>query len=401
MIKLVFNFKVTFFLLVAFVILSACKNIEQQEKNPLAIYVDSIKQEYAPDKRTALFNIEANINNGNYILKGESNLPEAVNALKAKLNQANIRFTDSMLLLPTNEFKNSNWAVIKISAANLRSKPGHSQELATQATLGTPVKVYKNDGDWYLVQTPDNYLAWVDRGGIEILKNEEFIKWKSTKKIIYTNLTGYSYESPTSKQVVSDLVAGSILELVDDNDLFYKVNYPDGRLAYIKKGEAQVYDTWLATLNPTTASLEATSKRLMGIPYLWGGTSTKGVDCSGFTKTVYFLNGMVLPRDASQQVNTGNVIDKTKDFNTLDVGDLLFFGNQATDSTKQRVVHVGMWIGNNEFIHSSGRVHISSFDKNATNYDAYNFNRYLQSNRVLKEKTSHLINLQQTPLFKD
>lgn len=242
----------------------------------------------------------------------------------------------------------------------------------------------------------------VDKGGIEILKNNDFKTWKTAEKIIYTNITGFSYTSTTRQETVSDLVAGSILELVADEGSFYQVKYPDGRLAFVKKEEAQTYNSWLAALNPTEESLVATSKQLMGLPYLWGGgTSSKGVDCSGFTKTIYFLNGMVLPRDASQQVNAGIIVDKDKDFSKLAVGDLLFFGRPATDSTKQRVVHVGMWIGNNQFIHSSGRVHISSIDKEATNFDEFNLNRYLQSNRMLHQNTEAILKLKKAKLFMD
>ena len=398
--KLRINSNISFIALAGLLVLGSCKN-EEEVKNPILEYIDDVKTTYAPDKRVALFNIDSKAVKNSFVLKGESNLPEAVKELKTKLNEANITYTDSIQLLPTAEFKNSNWAIVKISVANLRSKAGHSQELATQATLGTPVKVYKNDGDWYLIQTPDNYLAWVDKGGIEILKNNDFKNWKKANKIIYTDITGFSYTSTTRQETVSDLVAGSILELVADEGSFYQVKYPDGRLAFVKKEEAQTYNSWLAALNPTEESLVATSKQLMGLPYLWGGTSSKGVDCSGFTKTIYFLNGMVLPRDASQQVNAGTIVDKDKDFSKLAVGDLLFFGRPATDSTKQRVVHVGMWIGNNQFIHSSGRVHISSIDKEATNFDEFNLNRYLQSNRMLHQNTEAILKLKKAKLFMD
>ena len=119
------------------------------------------------------------------------------------------------------------------------------------------------------------------------------------------------------------------------------------------------------------------------------------------TKTIYFLNGMVIPRDASQQVRTGKQTDEDKNFENLEVGDLLFFGRQATDLTAEKVVHVGMWIGNQEFIHSSGRVRISSFDKETDNYDEYNLNRYLRSKRILKKEDKDLIDLTQTPIFND
>ena len=170
-------------------------------------------------------------------------------------------------------------------------------------------------------------------------------------------------------------------------------------MAFVKKSDASPYQDWKSSLEPTQESLVATSKTMLGVPYLWGGTSIKGVDCSGFTKTIYFMNGMIIPRDASQQIHEGILVDDTKDFDQLLPGDLLFFGKKATETSPERVIHVGMWLGNNEFIHSAGNVHISSVDKNSENFDEYNYNRYLRSKRILNQKDDGLLYLTEEDVF--
>jgi len=107
----------------------------------------------------------------------------------------------------------------------------------------------------------------------------------------------------------------------------------------------------------------------------------------------------VIPRDASQQVHTGITVDSTGNFEKLQDGDLLFFGTKATDSTKEKTVHVGMWIGDNEFIHASGRVRISSMDKASKNYDEYNLNRYLRTKRIFNQEGKGLIYLAKKPVL--
>lgn len=393
--------KIILMSLVAWIV-GACQNSEKENKSLIDSQeiIAEVSKEYAPDKRVALFNVKAEENEGKLVLKGESNLPEAVNSLKLKLEEKQIAYTDSIKLLPGEAMKETQNALVKISVANLRSNPAHSAELATQVTMGTPLKIFKKEGSWYLVQTPDKYLAWVDNGGLEPVTDEKFETWLAAPKLIYTKAFGFSYsEARLDSQEVSDLVAGSIMELLGEQNQFYEVRYPNGETAFVEKNAAQPYKEWIAALNPSEENLIKTSKSLMGLPYLWGGTSPKGVDCSGYTKTIYFLNGIIIPRDASQQAHTGKPVDSTRNFENLIPGDLLFFGRAATDSTSERVVHVGMWIGNNQFIHSSGNVHISTFDSTSTDFDEANYNRYLRSKRILNIEGKGLIYLKNTDLF--
>ena len=389
-------------IIVCFLFLIGCKEDPNAGPSPIELTLAEVKDEYAPDKRVALFDVTAEQSTEKYILKGESILPEAVEALKTRLVADSIPFIDSIQVLPADNLSQNIMAIVNNSVANLRSNPGHSSELATQATLGTILKVYKKEDSWYYVQTPDNYLAWVDEGGIELADRQKAENWGIDEKIIYTQTYGHAYEGPyEDSPIISDLTAGNLLTIVKYAAENYIVRFPDGRNAYVRIDEAKPYNEWLENLNPTEESLVVTGKRLMGVPYLWGGTSTKGVDCSGFTKTIYFLNGMIIPRDASQQVHTGISIDSTRNFENLQKGDLLFFGRKATDSTAEKVVHVGMWIGHNEFIHSSERVRISSFEKGSKNYDEYNLNRYLRTKRIFKQQGDGLIDLTQTLMLKD
>ncbi|MGB7785881.1 MAG: SH3 domain-containing C40 family peptidase [Salinimicrobium sp.] len=391
-----------FLLFTGLSLFTACNSEEekQEEINKAEPVIEQVREEFAPDKRVALFNVTGEETDGTYVVKGESNLPGAVETLRQRLRDSEVKFVDSVQMLPGHELGGKTKALVRTSVANIRSNKGHSSELATQATLGTPLNVLKHEGDWYLVQTPDNYIAWVDHGGITPMSEKEFTDWKAAEKVIFLKAFGLAYASASEgAEIVSDVVAGDIFVLKGSKNGFFEVQYPDGRVGFLKQKEAEKYEKWLKSRDLSEEELVATSKQLMGLPYLWGGTSAKGVDCSGFTKTIYFMNGMVIPRDASQQVHTGKLVDSTKNWDKLKRGDLLFFGTPATDSTKERVVHVGMWIGDNKFIHSSGNVHISSMDKNAEDFDEFNNNRYLRTKRLVGQEDENLQLLSKRDFF--
>jgi gamma-D-glutamyl-L-lysine dipeptidyl-peptidase len=333
---------------------------------------------FAPDRRTAIFNVEAVVQNNKLVLIGKTNLLGAKAFLFEKLTSLKIDFQDQIKTLPEDELGERTYGIITNSVGNMRGGPKHSAEMVTQTLLGTCVNVLEKQGTWYNIQTPDRYLGWIDHGAVRRVTKNELEHWKNAPKVIFTGVVGFSYTEPdTESQTVSDLVFGDILELKDTKDDFYQIAYPDGRKAYLEKRVAKPYAEWLKNTKPDTNNLLKASKKLMGVPYLWGGTSTKGMDCSGFTKTTYLMNGLLLPRDASQQALVGEGVETEDNFSKLKTGDLLFFGNS------ERVVHVGMWIGNGQFIHASNRIEISSFVPTAHNFDEYNFKRFLFAKRIL------------------
>ena len=375
--------KLYYFSIFLLVISCQQKNLDQTES-----IIQEIKNKYAPDNRTAIFEITASSSNP-VILEGESNLKVAKYELLRLLDSLNIKYTDYVTSLPEKELGTDTMAIINVSVASLRGTPRHSSELVTQALLGTPLKILKEQNGWCFVQTPDKYVAWANTSSIERVDVNQFDEWKNSRKVIFLETSGYSIDTTETKRV-SDLVAGNILVLEREDDKYWSVSYPDGRHAFINKGEASQFTQWVSTIEFSKQSIRATAIGLIGVPYMWGGTSTKALDCSGFTRTVFLLHGLMLPRDASQQVNVGKLVDKQKDFSRLEVGDLLFFGNKNEDLT-ERVVHVGLWLGENEFIHASGDVHISSMDSASEIFDHYNFKRYLRTKRIIDtDEVPHL-----------
>ena len=360
---------------------------------------DTIKAQYAPDKRVALFDVNFENASNAIIATGITDSKEAYQKLITNLKALDIEFIDSIRVLPDTVVGTKMFAVAKNSVINIRSAAKHSAELGTQGLLGMSLKILDKEGDFYRIQTPDSYISWVDKGGIQKMDKSEFDTWNASKKVIFTKNFGYVYATKNSNSgIISDITLGGLLKYVSEDERFYKVKYPDNRIGFIKKNEGFIYENWLEQLQPSQENIETIAKKMDGFPYLWGGTSSKGIDCSGFTKMVYLMNGFVIPRDASQQVNAGKTVDTALTFKNLEKGDLLFFGTKATETKNQRVVHVGIWLGNNkmEFMHASGNVHMSSMDKTQPNYDKFNKNRYLGSKRYLNVEDKKITNLKKT-----
>lgn len=373
-------FLVLFALLTIFTNSKAQNNMEKVNS-----IIQTVKEKFAPDKRVSLFNTEAAESGDNIIIKGETNLPEAKSEFVKNMKEAGLTFKDEIEMLPSKKLGDKIYGVINLSVANFRAKPDHPAELVTQAILGTPVKVFKKGEDgYYLIQTPDGYISWLDDDGVQFMTEAEYNDWLSSPKIIYLREYGFSFSEPeVNSQPVSDLAAGNILKIMGEDSDFYLVNYPDGRTAYVKKDEAKLFNDWYNSLNPTGEAILKTAYRFMGIPYLWGGTSSKGMDCSGFTKTVYFLNGVILARDASQQVNTGELVDTKDGWQNLQAGDLLFFGRKADENRKERITHVAIYIGNGDFIHAAGRVKINSFNPEKKYFSDYRKSGFIRAKRIL------------------
>lgn len=331
--------------------------------------IKDVKLQYAPDTRVAVWSVIADKQGDNsVVLRGKTDNPDAKDALLRGLKAVNITYKDSIILLPDATVEKP-WALVSISVACLRGEPRSGAELVSQAIMGTPVKVLECDGGMSRVQTPDGYISYVTDSSLQFLSDNEFSAWKKARRMVVTANLSMAYENPEENidAAVSDLLLGNIVEYKGENGGFFFVSLPDGRTGYVKKTDVKDFSEW-AKQNFDMQTIERSARRMMGTPYLWGGMSAKMADCSGFVRTAYFSNGIILQRDASQQALTGKKIDPKKWRTEAESGDLIFIGTKSG-----KVTHVAMYIGNSKYIHSSGRVKINSMDSSADDYLDYVF----------------------------
>jgi gamma-D-glutamyl-L-lysine dipeptidyl-peptidase len=354
----------------------------------------SVDTKYAPDKRTAIFSLKSVENSGQLVLKGQTNLPEAKRELLDSLSLQGIRYRDSIVVLPEVSLGSKIWGLATISVANMRTGPDHANELASQVLMGTPVKILAAVEGWLQVQTPDQYIGWVDELGIALKTESEMATWKQSKRFVFNEMTGYALSAPEKRaSPISDLVLDDLFELVSEVKGYLQVRFPDGRTAFVKKGDCISYREW-TNRTVDLQSVLSVAKQLLGVPYLWGGTSSKAVDCSGYTKTSYYSQAIILARDASQQARYGEHPDFT-DHKNLHPGDLLFFGR-----TPQRITHVGLYLGSEDYVNASGFVRVNSIDPNDQKFKHNDRKSLVSASRILNSlNTEGIIQVKNHPWY--
>lgn len=328
--------------------------------------IAEVKEKFVPDKRQAVFEVKPYMDtDGRLVVGGKVSEAPHKAALVEALDQSATDYADSVIVLP-----DTLWGQVRIAVACLRTRPGHASEMATQAIMGTPLRLLEKEGEWWRVQSPDGYISYVVDNSIREKSTAEMARWRSANRFVVTDpyqIRAYRNSRDIGvRDVVTDLVNGCIVEQANETPVLENgkllVRLPDGRTGYVDAKALAPVEEWAAQSFDPKKILDL-AYSMEGTPYLWGGMSPKSLDCSGLVKVCYFANGLILRRDASQQALTGQRIE-AQDWRRCHAGDLLFFGNAKTG----RVTHVAIYDHDGHYVHSSGMVKRNSVDPEDPSY---------------------------------
>lgn len=233
-----------------------------------------------------------------------------------------------------------SFGICSLSIIPCRKDPSSTSEMVTQLLFGETYTIIEDREDWLQITTNyDNYPCWISAKQHTRITDSDF---KSLKvNLVSSELVQVINQS--NDQLVFPITIGATLPNFKNGNL--KIG--DNSFAF----EGQTNDS---SVKKTIKEIKETAYLFLNAPYLWGGRSPFGIDCSGFTQLVYKLNGYQLPRDASQQVEIGTALSFVEE---AEAGDLAFFDNEEGN-----IVHVGIILENQQIIHASGCVRIDKFD---------------------------------------
>ena len=257
-----------------------------------------------------------------------------------------------------------NYGISNLSIIPVRKEPSEKSEMVTQILYGEHFEIREQMVGWTNVKLAfDGYEGWIDSKMVTELKSKSAVKLEKKDSAVLGDIFSIV---PVNNEQNLMLVAGSSLPFWRP----YLKEFSIGHDSYNIKGEV-----FYGKIKDSRSVIIRQALKYFNAPYLWGGRTPFGIDCSGFTQVIYKMIGCKIPRDASQQVMTGTAISFVDE---AEPGDLAFF-----DDDNGNIVHVGIIWKRNKIIHASGKVRIDNVDQ----FGIFNIEtkRYTHKMRVMKK----------------
>ena len=263
------------------------------------------------------------------------------------------------------------YAIVSTNLLDLRSQPDHAAERASQLLFGEPVRILSVRKGFAHVRQVDDYHGWVDSRFLRIASRVEFARWNSRVNAVIKSRRAVLYADRSGRPTLPYFILyGTPVRVINDKNGFSALQLPDGAKVYVKSAH-------IRPINKTTGKmltgerLLTEARRFLGVPYLWGGLSPLGFDCSGLMKALFGAFGITLPRDTREQIKVGRQVDRE----STRTGDLLFFDR-----------HVGLAIGRTRVLHASrggGGVRVNTLSQDEPAYRADLDRDFNQARRIL------------------
>ena len=260
------------------------------------------------------------------------------------------------------------WAIVNISSNFVREKPDYESPLLTQSLMGSVYEVKDSCGYWKKISDPGFYEGWVTDLGLAYMNDRQKDAYLEAPKYICTAKHSCIYSKPDAEsEPVCDFSMGDLVRKMRNfSGNFREVILPSGVTGWVDVADVEDFRGWAETRTLDAESIVRTAKSFLGVPYMWGGNTSKYFDCSGLSHFTYRMCGVLLPRDAKDQINTGRKIPV--DLRKMQAGDLVFFGRKADGGKTVKVTHVAIYIGDGKIIHSSHLVRINSLREGDPDY---------------------------------
>ena len=307
--------------------------------------VEEIRAQFAPDPRLAVFEVTVEVRGDSVALCGATSEHEAAVALssRAALLTGWHSVQDEVQRLPEAEPDEMVHAIVTSGVAPMLAGPRVATTQVSQAVLGSRLVVLRRSGRWLQCRATDGYIGWIHAGYAALRDESAARAWETGSDAEPWISLGAELIDPATGEVMMRLPWGARV-LREGADA---VRLPDGRVG---RPTGEIVP---AALRPISFPSEGTAvcetaARWLGVPYLWGGVTMGGVDCSGLVQALWKLHGRTLPRDSDQQSRFGDEVDPGAEFENLLPGDLCFFAED-----EGRVTHVVMSTGGPKIIHAS------------------------------------------------